>query len=378
MAGEAKVRYTIAFALTQALGNRTRYLNLLVSSERRDDIEFVWAPVHTGARPPSRLPAGIIDRLPLPVLVARSRWSELAEIRHRWREIDAIVVHGLGTFCAMWLWRCVRLGGPVLVLNQDGVPMKHVDDFVLGYKPNTRDSWLRRRRFRAEAWFSRRADAIVPFSTWAADLLVRDSGVDPDRVTVVPMGMDRALWPMEPMPARADDEPARLLFVGGAFYRKGGDILVDVARRLQPRVTIDFVTREAPADLPSFCTVHDDISSNDPRLQPLYRDCDIFVLPTRADMSSNVAMEAMSTGRPVIATRTGGVPDIVVDGVTGRLIPVADDDALETAINELLGDADLRARFGQAGRARVEEVFDIDVCLDQLLAAVTEAIETRT
>ena len=69
-------------------------------------------------------------------------------------------------------------------------------------------------------------------------------------------------------------------------------------------------------------------------------------------------LEAMACGKPVVATRIGGVPDVVKDGVTGLLVPPGDSRALAEAVLTLLRDDGLRRRMGEAGRRRVEQLFD--------------------
>jgi glycosyltransferase involved in cell wall biosynthesis len=73
-----------------------------------------------------------------------------------------------------------------------------------------------------------------------------------------------------------------------------------------------------------------------------------------------VIIEGMAAGKPVIASRGGGATEIVVDGVSGLLVPMKDDEALAAAMRSLLGDAALRERLGIAGRRRVEEAFRIE------------------
>lgn len=87
---------------------------------------------------------------------------------------------------------------------------------------------------------------------------------------------------------------------------------------------------------------------------------DLFVLPSLAEGISNTILEAMATGLAVIATEVGGNGELVVDGETGTLIPAADPAALGVAIARYATDAELRARHGDAGRARVEAEFSLD------------------
>ena len=89
------------------------------------------------------------------------------------------------------------------------------------------------------------------------------------------------------------------------------------------------------------------------------RDTDIFVLPSFAEGVPVVLMEAMAAEVPVVATRIAGIPELVEDGVSGRLVPPGDAEALGAALRSLLDDADLRARMGAAGRQKVTDDFDI-------------------
>jgi glycosyltransferase involved in cell wall biosynthesis len=86
----------------------------------------------------------------------------------------------------------------------------------------------------------------------------------------------------------------------------------------------------------------------------LFTGCSFFVLPSRQEPLGIVNLEAMAAGKAVIASRTGGVPEIVADGETGLLAPPADIPALSAALQKLAGDAALRDRLGRAGRERVK------------------------
>ncbi len=90
------------------------------------------------------------------------------------------------------------------------------------------------------------------------------------------------------------------------------------------------------------------------RTAELFRGCDIFVLPSRHEPMGIVNLEAMASGRPVIASRVGGVPEIVLHGVTGMLVAADDVDALAGALRHLANDPALRVALGAAGRTRAE------------------------
>jgi len=87
---------------------------------------------------------------------------------------------------------------------------------------------------------------------------------------------------------------------------------------------------------------------------------DLFVLPSIAEGMSNTILEAMATGLPVVATRVGGNPELVEDGVTGRLVPVRDHQALVTAIAAYLDDPLVRGLHGKASAERIRQHFSIE------------------
>lgn len=100
------------------------------------------------------------------------------------------------------------------------------------------------------------------------------------------------------------------------------------------------------------------------RVGPYLSALDALVLPSAWEALPLAVLEAMSAGLPVVATRVGGVPEAVQDGVTGRLTPPGDAPALAAALAEVLGDADLRRRWGAAGRSAFERRFRVGPMVD--------------
>lgn len=95
-----------------------------------------------------------------------------------------------------------------------------------------------------------------------------------------------------------------------------------------------------------------------PRLIPAF---DIVAVPSLIEPLGNATLEAMAAGRPVVGSRVGGIPEMVVEGETGRLVPAQSPDALAEALAALVADRECRERLGAAGRARAERVFSLPV-----------------
>jgi glycosyltransferase involved in cell wall biosynthesis len=212
------------------------------------------------------------------------------------------------------------------------------------------------------------ATLVVAQSEWAASSLRSVYGVAPERLFVIPFGL-------EPGPPPDHRPPAGLpevTFVGTNLDRKGGLRLLRAFRaRLRGRCVLNLVTRDRVAPEPGV-TVHSDYVPGDPRLVELLARSAVFAFPTEMDNSPYSVLEAMRAGLPVVTTRVGALPEMVLDGETGVLVP-HDDDALGRAIGGLLADPDRARRMGDAGRARLESVFDARVTTAALLDVLVEA-----
>ena len=104
----------------------------------------------------------------------------------------------------------------------------------------------------------------------------------------------------------------------------------------------------------------------------LLGELDVVALPSWTEGLPLVVLEAMASGRAVVATPVGGTPELVADGETGLLVPPRDPDALAGALRRLLGDEALRRRLGEAGERRVREEFSLDAMCARVLAIYDE------
>lgn len=99
--------------------------------------------------------------------------------------------------------------------------------------------------------------------------------------------------------------------------------------------------------------------------EALMKNFDIFCLPSLSEGLSSAILVAMASRLPVVTTRVGGIPELVVDGETGILVPPNDAEQLAAALSKILGSRDLRQKMGNAGRRRVKETFTLKRKLDE-------------
>jgi glycosyltransferase involved in cell wall biosynthesis len=186
--------------------------------------------------------------------------------------------------------------------------------------------------FRNERAALHRAELLIYWTQWAAESAIRAYDVDPNKIAVVPPGAWLENRPdfeeaIQLVAARPTDR-CRLLFIGLGWWRKGGDIALDIAARLnagglKTELTVVGCQREElPEPLPNFVRVvgYIDRTSKEgsEQFEALLRDSHFLILPSRFDASPLVCMEACAFALPSLATCVGGVPDIVRNDINGR------------------------------------------------------------
>jgi glycosyltransferase involved in cell wall biosynthesis len=110
---------------------------------------------------------------------------------------------------------------------------------------------------------------------------------------------------------------------------------------------------------------------------PYYSLFDVFFLPSANEGTPVVAIEALAAGRPVVATRVGGVPDVVTHGEDGFLADAGDVEGLAQALARLANDPDLRRRFGEAGRERVLDRYRVSRLVDDIDSLYRQLLPQR-
>jgi glycosyltransferase involved in cell wall biosynthesis len=194
-----------------------------------------------------------------------------------------------------------------------------------------------------------------------------------ERVRVVTAGMDpaRFAWPWEEesgQGSRARGHGVISIFQAGVVMEamKGFHVVHAACERLwQERQDFELVATGEPAgQIDPFTRFTGWVSQEE--LPRHYHRADIVVVPTVAQEAlGRTAVEAMATGRPVVASRLGGLPFTVLDGATGLLCEPGDADDLGRKIALLLDDPELRRRLGLAGRRRFEEEYAWPVIIER-------------
>lgn len=196
------------------------------------------------------------------------------------------------------------------------------------------------------------ADRVLVPSDYVRDTLVA-RGTKPERIAVIPYGVDIERFRPAPKPAGA---PFRILFVGSLSQRKGIKYLLDAMNRLRlPNAELMLVGRRVGSD--AAFAPYDGLFRHVPHVpyhevHRLFTEADIFVYPSLHEGSAFATYEAMACGLPVIATPNTG--SVVRDGLDGYIVPPRDVDALVERIERLYRDADLRRSLGASARERAE------------------------
>ncbi len=368
---ERTPRYRFGFALTTLLGNETRYRNLHKFAERDADVDCVWAPIRHYYLPSEHDP---VRFLPGPLHTRGVLFAQAWPVLRDLKSFDAVMVHQMEVLTALAA-RTLVSRAPVIVAAQDMPPIVDVANYP-PYHEALRPAWRRRIRLTNDVWAARRAGHYVGFSRWSTDIMVQ-CGLDPADVAPIHVGIDLDDW-TRPLPA---DRPAKdrvqLLYVAGDFARKGGPRLLDIfAKRFADRCDLHIVTKTPLSALPPNAHVHYDLGPGSAGLIELFHRADIFVLPTLADVSSWVTLEAMASECAVAVSRVGGIPDLLTPE-TGIMFDPTDDAEIGAAIEALVADPARCRRMGLAARERVERHFNAAINVQAILDTMKTWVERR-
>jgi glycosyltransferase involved in cell wall biosynthesis len=312
--------------------------------------------------------SGRFDLRPWRQLIGRARASG----------IDVIHTHKIGSN----LWGALLkgpIGAPVFVAHEhtwsyEGQPARVLADREL---------------------IARRADAFVAVSEEDRRRMVTIEGVPPTKARFIPNGIPPFPPPTPGRDVRAElgvgPEVPLVGVVATLRPQKALEVMIEAVpalRRAVPGATVLLIggtdspgsaeearLREAAAaaevgDAVRFLGARDDVPD-------LVAALDLGALSSDFEGSPLSVMEYMEAGKAVVATRVGGLPELVVEGETGLLVPPRDPTALAAAMAELLNDPDRRARMGEAGRRRRRDRFSIEATAAQIGALYEELLEAR-
>lgn len=219
---------------------------------------------------------------------------------------------------------------------------------------------------RMEGYNARKARAVFVTSDYCKRAAAAAYELSPDKVEIVPEGIDLAAWDeaAASILPRSESRPV-ILSVGRQYTRKNTRALIEAmpgVRAAVPGALLRIVgggpmaagLEEMAAGLGLGGSVEFlGELPDEADVRRAYFEADVFCLPSLQEGFGIVFLEAMAAGLPIVAMKATAVPEVVPDGEAGLLVPPRDGEALSAALIRLLRDADLRARLGQAGRAHV-------------------------
>lgn len=214
----------------------------------------------------------------------------------------------------------------------------------------------------------------VVHSRSTLDHIAEAYAIDPDSITLLPNGIDTASLAQPAAPRQewrrlngVPQDALVVLTVARLIVPKNIGLFVEVARRVLGEMdqAVFLITGVGPLRDSLESSVRNEGLQEKIRflgyredLTEIYHASDVFLLTSDEESFPLTVLEAMATGRPVVATSAGGVVEQVLDGRTGYLCPVKDAGALTRATLELLRDPARRSRFGEAGQARARQLYD--------------------
>jgi glycosyltransferase involved in cell wall biosynthesis len=270
--------------------------------------------------------------------------------------------------------RCGGYRGPIVAIEHGS---------LLGL---SRVSWLRRSLLRVGgvggAWAS---DAEVGVSDFMLDQMRRHpharetrrihNGIYPSRYT-------RPTSPQRP----TENGALVVAFAGRLIAGKGADCLIEAVAQLRPILPLKLLLAGDGPERPRLEALARSSGVSDAvrfvglvnDMPAFWRASDVAVVPSEMTESfSMTTLEGMACAKPVLATRSGGIPELVIDSVTGTIVPPGDASALARALVTYAEQPELRLAHGAAGRARVIEHFHINDCAQAYLDLFDELATAR-
>ena len=216
---------------------------------------------------------------------------------------------------------------------------------------------------------------------------IEEFGLEPRAQQVIGRGVRDRGWAALPV---APGRVPHVLFVGRIEPRKGVDVLLAAVEELiEAGIPVRLTLAGGPADAPlreeSAVHVRDRPKLagavrfagrvSDAELDGLYADADVICLPSRFESHGIALIEAMMHARPILTCATGGIPEVVEEGVNATLLPPDDAGALADALRTMLSDTELRARLGASARAAYEQRFEAGIVAREMAVFIGEVAD---
>jgi len=227
----------------------------------------------------------------------------------------------------------------------------------------------------AESLLARTSDRIICISGDEFNEAVR-AGISADRLTLVNNGISKNRPLPQTAAANWDSKKVKVLFIGRLDRQKGFDLLIEAARTLEDVLDIRIVGASviSKSEGPAVSANVSLLGWLDRRQIETYLEAaDLVVIPSRWEAFGLVALEAMRAAKPILAFRSGALPEIVVDGVTGVLCEPVAVQPLVDGFRRML-DLDLKV-LGQRGYDRVKQFYDIQKTHQQLREVYAELLQ---
>lgn len=309
-----------------------------------------------------------IGQYPLALATALARVAQHAhlDVLH----MHYAVPHAVSAFLAVQLLRATGQPVPALVTTLHGTDVTQV-----GTDPALRPI--------TSLALSACAALTTP-SAFLRDAARQNLDVSPHvPIEVIPNAVDATHF--APLASAPTSLPFRL--VHGSNFRplKRIDDLIQMMAALRPQFPVELVLMGDGPEKPRLVQQVSDLGLteavqfvgmvDDPR--DLLRTASLFLLPSSTEGFGLAALEAQSCGVPVVASRVGGIPEVVVEGETGLLFPPGDVTALTACVQRLLLDPALRQRLAHAARARAVAHFSVERIVRAYLAVYTACLDRR-
>lgn len=241
---------------------------------------------------------------------------------------------------------------------------------------------------RLEARNARHADLVLADSVYCRNAIVRHYGILPERIRLVPEGIDLARWQRVATETPYQSDGSTILCVARQYPRKHvADLLqaLPLVRRAVPSAHAVIVgdgpehasLRALAAGLGLGPAVRFlGAIADDDEVARWYRRADVFCLPSVQEAFGIVFLEAMASGLPVVATQAAAIPEVVPHQQAGLLVPPGDVGALAVALTTLLLEPERRAAYGAYGKEHVQQ-YGWDLVAEKFLAEVTPISAVR-